>query len=129
MTPDPFKKCPVKIALSYIGRKWTVEIIRDMVFGHRKFKDFLRENPQLSRKVLSQRLKELENNQIIKKINNGNHFDIEYVLTERGLRLNKVLYELAQFSYDNYLEEIFESKTLSKDEFTSLSKNIFQITE
>ena len=129
MNSNPFKKCPVKVTLSYIGKKWAIEIIRDIMFGHTRFKDFLRENPQLSRKILAQRLKELENHQIIKKVNTGNHFTIEYQLTDRGFRLNKILYELAQFSYENYLEELFEDQQLSKEEFTSLSKNIFQILE
>ncbi len=129
MTSDPFKNCPVKVTLSYIGKKWTVEIIRDMMLGHRKFKDFLRENPELSRKILAQRLKELEEHQIITKSNTGNHFTIEYRLTDRGFRLNRVLYELAQFGYDNYLEELFEEQSLSKEEFTVLTKNAFQISE
>ncbi|MHA2233119.1 MAG: winged helix-turn-helix transcriptional regulator, partial [Candidatus Hodarchaeales archaeon] len=120
MTSDPFKNCPVKVALSYIGKKWTLEIIRDMMLGHRKFKDFLKENPQLSRKVLAQRLRELEVHQIISKRDTGSHFTIEYQLTERGFRLNRILYELAQFSYDNYLEEVYEDQSLSKDDFTAL---------
>lgn len=99
------------------------------MLGHRKFKDFLRENPQLSRKVLAERLKELEDHQIIAKSNTGNHFTIEYHLTRRGFRLNKVLYELAQFGYDNYLEELFEDQKLSKEEFTALTKEAFRIAE
>ncbi len=129
MNAIPFKKCPVKVTLSYIGKKWAVELIRDMMLGHRRFKDFLRENPQLSSKVLAQRLRDLENHQIIEKTNTGNHFTIEYQLTERGLRLNKVLYELAQFGYDNYLEEIFGDQHLSKEEFTSLTMSTFHIFE
>lgn len=127
MSSIPFKKCPVKVALSYIGKKWSIEIIRDMMFGNRRFRDFLRENPQLSSKVLAQRLKELEEQKIITKTTNGNHLTVEYHLTERGFRLNRVLYELAMFSYDIYLEELFESKNLLREEFTSLSKRIFQI--
>ena len=129
MATNPFKKCPVKVTLSYIGKKWTVDLIRDMMLGHRRFKDFLRENPQLSSKVLAQRLRELENHQIIEKTSTGNHFTIEYQLTERGFRLNKVLYELAQFGYDNYSEELFEGQSLSKEEFTSLMIHGFRILE
>ena len=127
MSSIHFKKCPVKVALSYIGKKWTIEIIRDMMFGNTRFKDFLRENPQLSSKVLAQRLRDLEKQKIITKITNGNHLTVEYHLTERGFRLNRVLYELALFSYDTYIEELFENENLLKEEFTSLSKSIFQI--
>ncbi|MFX1505895.1 MAG: winged helix-turn-helix transcriptional regulator [Promethearchaeota archaeon] len=127
MSSIPFKKCPVKVALSYIGKKWTIEIIRDMMFGNTRFKDFLRENPQLSSKVLAQRLRDLEKQKIITKTTNGNHLTVEYHLTERGFRLNRVLYELALFSYDTYIEELFENENLLKEEFTSLSRSIFQI--
>ncbi|UCG03072.1 MAG: helix-turn-helix transcriptional regulator [Candidatus Heimdallarchaeota archaeon] len=123
----PFKKCPVKVALSYIGKKWSIEIIRDMMFAKSRFKDFLKENPQLTSKVLAQRLKELEKHKIITKTTNGNHLTVEYHLTERGFRLNKVLYELALFSYDTYLEELFENENLSEEEFISLSKRVFQV--
>ena len=104
------KKCPVKTAMAYLGQKWTIDIIRDLMFRNRRFSELLTENDGLSNKVLSQRLKQLEEGGLIeKKIVSKTPLKIEYELTERGYKLNKVLYELAQFSYEFYKDEIFSA--------------------
>ena len=61
------KKCPVKTAMAYIGQKWTIDIVRDLMFKNRRFSEILAENPGLSNKVLSQRLKLLETANIVEK--------------------------------------------------------------
>lgn len=66
-----------------------------MFFGKKRFNEFKEGKPNLSNKVLSNCLKEMEENGLItRKTNDG----IEYELTEKGLALNKVLYELAMFT-------------------------------
>ena len=87
--------CPIEIAMEHINRKWVIQIIRDMFFGKKRFNEFKEGKPNLSNKVLSNCLKEMEENGLItRKTNDG----IEYKLTEKGLALNKVLYELAMFT-------------------------------
>lgn len=87
--------CPIEIAMEHINRKWVIQIIRDMFFGKKRFNEFKEGKPNLSNKVLSNCLKEMEENGLItRKTNDG----IEYELTEKGLALNKVLYELAMFT-------------------------------
>ena len=54
------KCCPIETALKYIGKKWSINIIRDLFMGKRRFRDFLNSSAELSTKMLSQRLKELE---------------------------------------------------------------------
>ena len=100
MTCDSF--CPVSKALVFISKKWSIEIIRDMFFGKKRFKEFKEGKPNLSNKVLSDCLKNLENNGIIqKKIINSTPISTEYYLTERGKSLNKVIYELAVFALED----------------------------
>ena len=53
------KTCPTKNSLRYIGKKWILEIVRDLFFGKNKFSEFLQENPGITKKILTQRLKEL----------------------------------------------------------------------
>ena len=87
--------CPIEIAMEHINRKWVIQIIRDMFFGKKRFNEFKEGKPNLSNKVLSNCLKEMEENGLItRETNNG----IEYKLTEKGMALNKVLYELAMFT-------------------------------
>ena len=122
--------CPVKIVMKYLGRRWTVDLIRDMIMGHKKFKEFLLLNKGLSNKVLSQRLKELEYAGLIKrKIISKKPLEIEYVLTEKGFRLNHVLYELAQFSFEYHKKQIFIDEPIEKGKFVSLSKKMFSIND
>lgn len=103
--------CPVSKALVFINKKWSVEIVRDMFFGKKRFKDFKEGKPDLSNKVLSECLKNLENNGIIeKRVINSAPISTEYYLTERGTALNRVIYELAVFALEkcnveDYLEE------------------------
>ncbi len=96
-------KCPISTAMEYIGKKWTLEIIRDLFFGKKHFNEILESNKKpnglLSGKTLSERLKELvENGIIVKHIIKSFPISTEYNLTEKGRALNKVLYELAVFS-------------------------------
>jgi len=93
-----------------------------------KFTDILNNNPGLSTKILSQRLKELMENGIInKRIINESPLKSEYQLTEKGRALNRIMYDLAMFSYDYYSTDIFESDPLSRLEMTKKTAKIFNI--
>lgn len=59
--------CPVNKAVELFNKKWTIQIIRDMFFGKKHFKEFLEDKPGLSNKVLSNCLKEMEENGLIQK--------------------------------------------------------------
>lgn len=98
--------CPVSKALTFISKKWSIEIIRDLFFGKKHFKEFKEGKPNLSNKVLSDCLKNLENNGIIqKKIVNSVPVSTEYYLTKRGKALNRVIYELAIFALEDCEDE------------------------
>lgn len=116
------KNCPVKTSLKYVGKRWTLELVRDMVFGKKRFKDFIDANPRLTSKVLAQRLKELEINQIVNKTVYEESNRTEYTLTVKGYRLSRVLYELAMFSYEFYPTDIFEAEILPLQEMEKWAK-------
>jgi len=88
-------------ALVFLAKKWNIEIIRDMFFGKKHFKEFKEGKPDLSNKVLSDCLKNLGNNDIIEKRTITSTHTTEYYLTELGKSLNRVLYELAAFALKN----------------------------
>ena len=86
-------ECPINKAVELFNKKWTIQLIRDMFFGKKQFKDFQEDKPNLSNKVLSQRLKEMEEKGLIeKRIINTSPVSTEYHLTEYGKKLNKVIY-------------------------------------
>ena len=113
---------PVNETLSFLAKKWNTEIINDMFSGKKHFKEFKEGKPDLSNKILSDRLKNLENNGIIeKRILNSNSFSTEYYLTKLGESLNKFIYELAVFTL-NYKNKQFT------EEFVSAVKEDFKKT-
>lgn len=96
------KNCPIESALDMIGKKWSLNIIRDLFMGRRRFRDFLQSNKDLSTKMLSERLKELEGYGLIKKdIVSTSPVVIEYSLTDKGRKLDKILYEVAAFCIES----------------------------
>ena len=95
----------------YLRKKWTIKIIKGLFCDYRHFKDFLEQHPDLSSKVLSERLKELEQKGIIeKKVINSNPFHTEYYLTEKGRRLNKIIFDLFDFALDEVMKNESNSK-------------------
>ncbi|PLW80446.1 transcriptional regulator [Candidatus Woesearchaeota archaeon] len=96
------KICSIDVVLTYLGKKWSLHIIRDLFQGKKRFNEFLRKNKNLSSKVLAERLKELEENKIInKKIVSTRPVLIEYELTKKGRSLDKLMKELADFAHEN----------------------------
>jgi DNA-binding HxlR family transcriptional regulator len=89
------KTCPFKI----IGKKWTALILRDMLRGTTQFNRFLNSNKELTPKVLTERLQELQKLGIIKrKIVSESPIRIEYTLTDMGKQLEPTLLAAASFS-------------------------------
>ena len=115
------KHCPIETAFEHIGRKWAINIIRDMFLGKKRFREFLESNPELSGKVLSQRLKELEDDGLIKKkIVSKTPLKAEYELTEKGKNLDKVLYEIIMYSMKNYSNEVFKNPSKFDEKICSI---------
>ena len=98
--------CPVDRTLNLISKKWSIQIIRDMFFGKKHFKEFKEDKPKLSNKVLSSCLKDLEEKGLIeKKVLNTTPITTEYYLTEYGRSMNRIIYELAMFTLDDELDD------------------------
>ena len=115
------KHCPIETAFERIGRKWSINILRDLFLGKKRFGEFLEANPELSGKVLSQRLRELEKENLIKKIIvSKTPLKAEYELTERGKNLDKVLYEIIMFSMKNYSKVVFQNPSQFDEEICSV---------
>ncbi|MFX0040012.1 MAG: winged helix-turn-helix transcriptional regulator [Promethearchaeota archaeon] len=122
------KNCPIEIALDYLGKKWTIQIIRDFFKGRKRFSEFLKSNPQISTKMLSLRLKELVDSGIIKKVViSTTPVKVEYYLTQKGEALNKVLFQLAEFSIRNYPNEVYFNKPKSINLDLSNLKDFFGV--
>ena len=93
---------PIDNVILLIRKKWVVQIINDLFFGKTRFHEFKENKPKLSNRVLSNCLKEMEDNGLIQRIaDKYDKKDVRYYLTEKGKSLNKIIYEMAIFSVDN----------------------------
>ena len=116
--------CPVDQSLKLFSKKWHIQIIRDLFFGKNRFKDFKEDKPDLSNKVLTDCLKDLESNGLIgKKTFEDNSKVTEYFLTDERKRMNRIIYELAMFTLEKD-----ESKSDNKrDEIIDLFRTTLDI--
>lgn len=99
--------CPVELSLDLLNRKWVLQIICDMFFGKTRFNEFQEERPEMSNKALSRSLKFMQEQGLIEKI------DDEYFLTEKGKSLNKLIYDLVEFTLDNN-PDLYKEETIVK---------------
>lgn len=85
--------CPIACSLDLIGDRWTLLVIRDMMFfGKQRFEEFLESPEGISSNILANRLKSLEEMGLVEKQPYSNHpRRMNYQLTERGKSLRPVL--------------------------------------
>ncbi|MCH9672874.1 MAG: helix-turn-helix transcriptional regulator [Gammaproteobacteria bacterium] len=79
-------QCPIRFGLGAFGDRWSLLIIRDMMFrGHTRFQQFLDAGEGIATNVLSDRLRRLEAEHIISREKDpANGRQVVYRLTEKG---------------------------------------------
>lgn len=92
--------CPLSYALDFFGDKWTLLIIRDLMFEGKSFyKDFLGSKEGVATNILSDRLKRLESADVIEsKVYEKLKTKKVYSLTQKGKDLVPVLIEIMAWS-------------------------------
>ena len=86
--------CPVAMATEILGDRWTLLIVRDLLSGMRHFNDLERGLPGISRGLLSERLRRLQEVGVLEKHSHGRGRKTEYTLTAAGKDLNDVIQSL-----------------------------------
>ena len=93
------KSCPIEAAFRIIGKRWTVLIIREILRGNTQFNRFMENIQGISPKVLTERLRELEQLGVIRRrIVSEYPVRVEYSLTDMGKGFEPVLLSAASFS-------------------------------
>lgn len=84
--------CPIAGALQLIGDKWTLLVVRELFARPKRTTELLEELHPISSRTLMGRLKEMEKDELILRVNYGGlPRRVEYELTERGRRLVPLL--------------------------------------
>lgn len=90
--------CGLAYALDIVGERWTLLIIRELMAGPRRFKDLLDGLPGISTNLLTERLKELEENRLLhRRVLPPPAGSTVYELTAIGQALEKTLLELGKW--------------------------------
>ena len=107
--------CPVARTAELIGNKWTPLIIRDLVKGEKRFSELERSLRGISPKTLSERLKKLEDAQVVnRKCYAEVPPRVEYTLTEKGIALLPVIDSMRAYGA-TWLPECKEEGDLVED--------------
>ena len=95
--------CSLSCSLDVFGDKWSLLIIRDMIFEKKNtFKDFISSEERIASNILASRLKNLEKLGIISKNNSIQNKKTKiYKLTDSGLGLIPALLEIAIWGKNN----------------------------
>lgn len=100
--------CPVNFGLEVFGDRWTLLVLRDIVFrGKRTYGEFLKSEEGFATNILASRLEHLVDEEILRREPDpaDKRRDI-YSLTEKGLDLVPIIFEMVLWSakYDPHSE-------------------------
>jgi len=106
MRQDARSTCPISTGLEIVGDRWTLLVIRDMMFaGKRHFREFLQSEEGVSSNVLSDRLAMLVERGLVTRAEDPSHAQKAiYSLTEQGIALLPVIASLSQWTQVHFPE-------------------------
>ena len=109
--------CPVSTSLEIIGDHWTLVLIRDFFLNRVTFSDFKNSPEKIATNILTDRIHKLLKYNIIKfRLNPKNRKVKQYYLTDSGIELYPLIYDLLIWGKNN-LDidyDAFSTKTLKK---------------
>jgi DNA-binding HxlR family transcriptional regulator len=111
--PDvEFAQCPIRTSLGVLGKKWTMLVLRDIGFlGVDRFNRLLDSIHGLTPRVLSMRLKELEEEGFIECVENGKSpMVVRWTLTEKGRDALPILLLFTAFGSKWHADVVFKDK-------------------
>lgn len=95
---SPAQRCPLAAVLDYLGDRWSLLIIRDLVIGKRRYGEFCESAEAIPTNILAARLRRLEAKGIVARVQYCERpARFEYALTEKGADLLPALQALAAF--------------------------------
>lgn len=111
--------CPVSYAMDIFGDKWTLLIIRDIMFkGKKSYSEFSQSEEKIATNILSDRLSMLKCAGLIKgKVDKEKKSKRNYELTDKGIDLVPVLLEIVRWS------ATYDKESAAPKEFVERVKN------
>ena len=99
LTKDELPECPVATTVQLIGNKWKLLLIRNLIYnGKQRFTDLIRTIPAISKKVLTDNLRALEEDGLIeRKVFAEVPPRVEYSLSPLGNSLRPIIDAMAEW--------------------------------
>ncbi|MCC6469523.1 MAG: helix-turn-helix transcriptional regulator [Alphaproteobacteria bacterium] len=89
--------CPVAKATEVFATRWTPLVLRELMSGERTFNDIHRGVPLMSRALLAERLRQLEENGLLERRGRPDGTGHDYVLTRAGDALRPIVDQLGRW--------------------------------
>jgi len=107
------EKCTIYKTADFIGKKWTIPIILELYKGKKRYSKLKKSLGNITSKILSTRLKELEKEKMIKKIIDNSKFPIkcEYSLTKSGKEFMPIIQDMKKWALKNKFKNKLCSET------------------
>lgn len=91
--------CGTAFALELLGERWSLLIVRELMFGGRRFSDLRASLPSISAKVLTERLDGLEEAKVVRRSELEQAPGVKiYELTEWGKKADSAIMELGRWA-------------------------------
>ena len=100
--------CPITTGIDVIGDKWTLLIIRHMLFRHKHtYGELLEMKERIASKELAERLRTLADDGLIEKRNHPTNKKVFlYTLTDKGISTIEIMAKIIQFSVTHYRSQM-----------------------
>lgn len=90
--------CGVTTAVELIGERWALLIVRDLLVGPRRYTDLKQGLPRIPTNILSTRLKELQEGEVVRRVPLMN-CGLVYELTPYGRALEPIILALGRWGF------------------------------
>ncbi len=123
-------ECPISCSLDIFGDRWSLLIIRDMMFANKStYGDFLKSAEGIATNILASRLQSLEENKLIEKLEHpDSKAKVLYRLTQKSIDLLPLIVEVHLWA-DKYFDIPADIKAMIKEVKKDKNKFISSMTK
>ena len=106
--------CPVSCLLELIGDKWTLLVVRDLLFDHHTYKELQSSPEKIPTNILADRLKRLEKNGLVRReLYQERPKRYAYYLTKKGQDLEPVMNSMIVWS-NKHIPDTYKMEDILK---------------
>lgn len=98
--------CPTSKACEVLNPRWTIQILGELWGGSTRFNEIRRGLPGISPTLLARRLKEMQDNGLVERVEDPASGNIDYIRTDKAAELDGVLQDLARWAQRHIKAEI-----------------------